>query len=918
MAWRQGIDLFFVNHFFLPTNLLSLYRYKSFKKGIMMKKTLIAAVLFLMYSYSFAQAPEEEWKVLPIRSQKEYQQGKFGGAGEQHPHSIARCYQHPEYIYLSHDVAGSWRSTDSGNTWQKNPDVGLFLPFGQSIAVDPVDPDIVMIILDDSYNYLAKNYQGVYRSTNGGKNWKQVLQTETAVNRIYRHNLDFDRTKMKGSEPVKTWYAAMVNNGLYRSDDGGKTWSANPVSSLQGHKTLYQLKTHPADSQIVYVASGLGLFKSTKKGEELTRIEALPVNVSSVNINPNNPDSIYATVPDDGLYLSKDGGATFRKIRSHSALRLHMNPGFPKQIYLIGKNKNSMISNNGGLDWKTLPEALTFPGLGRETGWRRWIDGGLSGIVPNPQNKNEAVFFSRSTLFKTTNGAQTIEESATGWTGNAWTWTDNSAIFHPFHPDTFAFFCNDLGTRITTTGGNWFHESTNSEAGYWYPEKIEWYGTYAGDFQPLSGSSVMVAAIGGYFDTQLMRTENLGQTWSLVTEGPEMEDMNLYVRFHTKDPNVVYAGDKYSTDAGKTFLPFPFPSKYEEPYVIGMCEAYPDVIYALDEGCYVILRSCDRGQHWEEYARPGWRFRYFDPLPTFAADPVDPFKVYTLDRNHDLAVFDGQKWTSFHVLKNVGNDASYNYVRNVAVDPNNTDIIYAGMFASGGPVVMRTTNGGETWEDISGNLSRMGGALRINPHTGELYRGSGFGTWIYPAPYNEVPTPVVPEFKTGMEITPDTVVLAVEETKALNAEIFTLCDYNPQVTWSSSNTTVAIVNVDGLVTAVGTGNCMITAQVSTGLYAAECIVTVNSTGTEAALIQTFDFQAFTDSNNRLKIVFPVPVKLTSVSLFNLSGIKVFARSFSEKSFLQRKELNISGLADGIYILTVSTQNGIYSKKVLKP
>ncbi|MFW5831180.1 MAG: VPS10 domain-containing protein, partial [Prolixibacteraceae bacterium] len=801
------------------------------------------------------------------------------------------------------------------DTWEKNLDKGLFLSLGQSIAVDPVDPDIVFIILDERYNYLAGDYQGVYRSEDGGKNWELVLQTETKSERMYRHNVEFDRTNMNDDKPVQTWYAAMVDNGLFRSDDGGKTWPATPVGSLKGHNVIYQVRTHPTDSQKVYVASEKGLFVSTQKGAELSRVEVLPENVSSVNINPQNPDSIFATVPNNGLFMSTDGGLTFSKLKSHDALRLDMNPGFPEQIYLVGNNKNSMISNNGGKDWKQLPEATTFPGLSRERGWRRWIDKKLSGIVPNPQDKNEAVFFSRSTLFKTTNGAETIEESATGWTGNAWTWTDNSAAFHPLHPDTFAFFCNDIGTRITTAGGDWFHKNTNSEAGRWYPERIAWYGTYAGDFQPKKESETMVAAIGFYFKTQLMRTENLGQTWELVTEGAETEDMHLFVRFHTKDPEFVYAGDKYSTDAGKTFQHFPFPEQYEDPYVIGMCDSFPDVIYALDKPCRVLLRSCDRGQNWEVYSQPGWRFRYFDPLPTFAADPLDPYKVYTLDKNHDLACFDGKKWTSFNVMQNITGDASYNYVRNVAVDPNDPDVIYAGMFASGGPMVLRTTDGGETWKDVSANLPRMGGALKVNPHTGELYRGSMFGTWILPAPYEEVPEPIIPEFKTGVEINVDSLVLNVDETTNLTAEIFFLCNYKPEIVWTSDDTTVAKVNTSGLVTAVGEGNCNITAKSENGLLTDEIAVVVTHSTAAPALPKT-SFQAWIDSNNRLQIFFPA-VQLETVSLFTITGKKVYTKSFPENSFLQQKELNVSGMTDGVYLLVVSLKNGVLSQKILK-
>lgn len=59
-------------------------------------------------------------------------------------------------------------------------------------------------------------------------------------------------------------------------------------------------------------------------------------------------------------------------------------------------------------------------------------------------------------------------------------------------------------------------------------------------------------------------------------------------------------------------------------------------------------------------------------------------------------------------------------------------------------------DGGETWQDITYNLARIGGTLKVNPHTGELFRGSLYGTWILPAPYKEIPEPEIPEFDMGI------------------------------------------------------------------------------------------------------------------------------------------------------------------------
>lgn len=857
----------------------------------------------------FSQNADASWKVLPIRSQQEFETGIFGGEGEQHPHSIARCLKHPEYIYLSHDVGGSWRSTDNGETWNKNLDIGLYLQFGQSIQVDPNNPDIVFIIVDPSYNYKVKNYNGLYRSEDGGTHWDLVLHTDTKIDRLYRSNIAYELSSVDIGNPIQTWYAAFADNGLYRSDDGGKTWGNSPVSSLTGHNIIYEVKTHPTDENIVYVASSLGLYKSNEKGANLKKVNDLPENVTSVCINPKHPDSIFVTVKEEGVYLSEDGGNSFIKILDHPSLRMHINYGFPEQLYLIGNNKNSKYSSDGGRSWNDIPEAKTFPGLGRETGWRRWIDGNMSAVVPNPTIKEEAVAYSRSTIFKTTDGGNSFNESATGWTGNGWSWTDNSAAFSRLDSNTFAFFCNDVGTRITTTGGNWFLENTNSRAWQWYSQgKIKWLGTYSGDFCPIEDSKIMVASIGNYFRTQLMRTDNLGKDWELVTAGESNEEMNLFISFNPDSPNIVYAGSKYSIDTGKTFQKFQFPKLYDSPYVIGMCEAYPDIIYALNNSANVILRSCDAGLTWTKYAEPGWNFRPFDGLPTFAVDPVNPKKIYTLDANHDLASFDGEKWTKFNIMDNIENNGVFNFVRNVAIDPNNPDIIYAGMFASGGPIVFRTLDGGKSWEDISYNISRIGGTLKVNPHTGELYRGTIFGTWIFPAPYEKIPEPD-PGLINGIRIYPASDSLEIGDTLSLYFEDITACMVDPVLVWKSDNPSVATVNQKGIVTAIGGGSCTIIGETKDGKYSGECNIFVVHPNSVSDNFMSFTYKVYPNPTYLFINIKTELPRLSKYVLFNIYGQKVLSGIINQKNF----RIDLSKLSSGVYVLRIDNK----SYKIIK-
>ncbi|MDY6970101.1 MAG: hypothetical protein SVR08_15810, partial [Spirochaetota bacterium] len=528
---------------------------------------------------------------------------------------------------------------------------------------------------------------------------------------------------------------AFPDNGLYRSNDSGDNWIL--ASSLDNHTIIYAVETHPNDGQTLYLASSQGLFISLEQGADLQTLGDLPSGeVTSIAIHPQNPQMIYTTVKGDGLYRSSNGGSNFTEIKDFDAARVFINRGYPDVLYLVGISDNTITTHDGGVTW--IEDMITepAPGLGRDGSWKSKIAGELSGIVPNPNDPNEAVAYSRATLWKTTDGGHTFIDSSTLFTGFAWSWWNKGAAFDPYNPDRIAFFNCDVGMVITHNKGNFF-EQRNEQAWNWYSEGyISWIGTYAGAFQTRPDSNIIVASVGGYFNTQLMRSIDEGETWSLVTEGSQESEQNLFIAFHPDDPELVYAGNKISYNAGETFINVDFGEFNEfNPSILGMCRANPNIIYAMDSDRYRIFRSDNRGLTWNLYVQPGWRFRRLDSLPTFAVDPNDCDKIYTLFSNYDLAVFNGIDWRSMGVLALAGGEELGNFVISVVIDPNDPEVIYAGTSSSGLPCVFRSLDGGYSWKDITYNHPRTGAkAMAVNPHTSELYRGSAYGTWIFPAP----------------------------------------------------------------------------------------------------------------------------------------------------------------------------------------
>ncbi|MCD6506068.1 hypothetical protein J7M22_05515 [Candidatus Poribacteria bacterium] len=163
------------------------------------------------------------------------------------------------------------------------------------------------------------------------------------------------------SKPVI--YMGTVNKGLYRSEDGGRSWG-KIGKGIDPLAWIYSIAIDPKDNRILYIGTEGGVYKSTDGGESWVRLD-LKTTVFSIVINPLNPKIIYA-----GKFKSEDGGRRWDEMSNLPTLgspaHLAIDPKRPEILYAISAANvasspaHTFKSVNSGEDWRKISDDLIY------------------------------------------------------------------------------------------------------------------------------------------------------------------------------------------------------------------------------------------------------------------------------------------------------------------------------------------------------------------------------------------------------------------------------------------------------------------------------------------------------------------------------------------------------------------------------
>lgn len=580
----------------------------------------------------------------------------------------------------------------------------------QSIAVHPVNPDIV---------YIGGDIEGIFKTTDGGTTWHMVnrnLATGPWTPDVYWTNqIMFDA--------ADTSYESLflcTAVALFKTSDGGQSW--------------HLLLPAQVDTEEDFL------------------------NVTSVAQDPRQPQVLYAGAEGMGVYRSNDGGSTWTKLAVPLTAQA-MVYGIvvaPDGTVILGTTEGIWVSTDGGSSWQARNNGLPHQEVWNLQGLQTGGDYYLYCTLTTHGTQGDAASFQGGLYFSSDLGKtwQARNGNLPRMQSDGLFYFYRRFAVNPINPQTIYIGTTlgfpdeglaayeDWGIYRTHDGGQtWQRIDIQVEEGWMDQSFFDERHALVLAMAP-SDTSVLY-----WGRTWVYRTSDAGETWVQVYtretptgwQGRGMELMMVEtLAFAPGHPGTLFVGYDdmgpfRSVDGGTTFMPL---DPHQDPY--GGYDAVKDILIDPDNGDIYISRydgfglariygfdtgkifmSRDDGNSWMDISSglPEGRPHL---VADFSSGSAGQRTLYAASYNHGVYKYTGQSWIAAN--NGLGSDAAKAWI--LLMHPSNPAVLYLGLNGLGkGGGLYRSTDGAASWMKLNGFPDLDVLCLKIDPATGTLYAG---------------------------------------------------------------------------------------------------------------------------------------------------------------------------------------------------
>ncbi|MEK9499382.1 WD40/YVTN/BNR-like repeat-containing protein [Gaopeijia maritima] len=296
--------------------------------------------------------------------------------------AVAGHRAHPGTFYMGATGGGVWKTDDWGVTWLPIADDVLTTGSIGAIRVAPSNQSVVYVGTgSDGIRSNVIEGRGMFRSDDGGNSWRAIgLEATGQIGAVEIHPQDPD---VAWAAALGDPFGRNPERGVFKTTNGGQSWDR--VLFTSDSVGAIDVELHPTNPDIVYagmwrgerkpwtIISGMqesaqedGIWRSEDGGATWSYVElGLPsglIGKIDFGVTPADPDRVYALVetnePDEGLYRSDDAGLTWRLVSNHQPLmdrpfyytNVDVDPQDPDVVYVSATQ--FWKSTDGGENWQ--------------------------------------------------------------------------------------------------------------------------------------------------------------------------------------------------------------------------------------------------------------------------------------------------------------------------------------------------------------------------------------------------------------------------------------------------------------------------------------------------------------------------------------------------------------------------------------